>query len=63
MTCRHHGGACKGRNTPALCAAQGKNCGVIDDDQGGQVNCGTCKGKQTCGGGGVANVCGRPHAE
>lgn len=48
------------REDPDFCAAQGKNCGVIDDGQGGQVNCGTCKGKDTCGGGGVPNVCGRP---
>jgi hypothetical protein len=43
-----------------FCAAKSKNCGWIDDGGGGQVNCGTCKGNDTCGGGGVPNVCGRP---
>jgi hypothetical protein len=51
------------RKDPALCKDKGKNCGVIDDGQGGQVDCGTCKGKNTCGGGGVPNVCGRPDKE
>ncbi|MEA2559244.1 MAG: hypothetical protein QOH06_748 [Acidobacteriota bacterium] len=43
---------------PALCAARGKNCGLIDDGLGDQVSCGTCTGTNTCGGGGVPNVCG-----
>ncbi len=43
---------------PTSCAAQGKNCGSIANNCGGTLNCGTCPGPQTCGGGGVANVCG-----
>jgi hypothetical protein len=43
---------------PTTCAAQGKNCGSIPDGCGGTLSCGTCASPQTCGGGGVANVCG-----
>jgi len=43
---------------PTSCAAQGKNCGSIADSCGGTLNCGTCTAPQTCGGGGIANVCG-----
>jgi len=43
---------------PTSCAAQGKNCGSIANGCGGTLNCGTCTAPQTCGGGGVANVCG-----
>src|SRR5947209_5172984 len=35
------------------CAANSKNCGLIDDGKGGKVDCGTCTGFNTCGGGGV----------
>src|SRR5262245_59363200 len=42
---------------PTSCFAQGKNCGSIADGCGGTLNCGTCAAPQTCGGGGVANVC------
>src|SRR2546428_3848032 len=44
--------------TPTTCAAQGKNCGTIADGCGGTLTCGVCTAPQTCGGGGVANVCG-----
>src|SRR5207244_9689704 len=44
--------------TPTTCAAQGKNCGTISDGCGGTLTCGVCTAPQTCGGGGVANVCG-----
>ena len=44
--------------TPTTCAAQGKNCGTIPDGCGGTLTCGACTGPQTCGGGGIANVCG-----
>src|SRR5262245_14359280 len=44
--------------TPTTCSAQGKNCGSISDGCGGTLVCGTCTAPQTCGGGGVANVCG-----
>jgi len=42
---------------PVTCAALGKNCGSLSDGCGGTLNCGTCSGSQTCGGG-KANVCG-----
>ena len=44
--------------TPTTCAVQGKNCGTISDGCGGTLVCGSCTAPQTCGGGGVANVCG-----
>jgi hypothetical protein len=44
--------------TPTTCSAQGKTCGSISDGCGGALNCGSCTSPQTCGGGGVANVCG-----
>lgn len=47
-----------GRCTPTTCAAQGKNCGTIPDGCNHTLNCGTCTSPQSCGGGGVANVCG-----
>src|SRR5206468_7895906 len=43
---------------PTTCAAQGKNCGTIPDGCGGTLTCGVCTAPQTCGGAGVANVCG-----
>jgi hypothetical protein len=42
-----------GENLSPSCAAQGKNCGELNG-----VSCGSCSAPQTCGGGGVANVCG-----
>lgn len=48
------GGTC----APTTCAAQGKNCGTISDGCGGTLVCGSCTSPQTCGGGGVVNVCG-----
>jgi hypothetical protein len=50
----HQGNAC----TPVTCQSQGKTCGLIDDRCGDVVECGTCTLPETCGGGGVANVCG-----
>src|SRR5262245_29310981 len=44
--------------TPTTCAAQGKNCGTIPDGCGGTLTCGVCIAPETCGGAGVANVCG-----
>src|SRR5262249_10569601 len=46
--------------TPTTCAAAGKNCGTIPDGCGGTLTCGVCVAPQTCGGAGVANVCGVP---
>jgi hypothetical protein len=43
---------------PTTCAALGKNCGAVSDGCGGALNCGNCMSPQTCGGGGVSNVCG-----
>ena len=34
------------------------NCGTISDPLLGTISCGFCTGADTCGGGGVANVCG-----
>jgi len=44
--------------TSTTCAALGKNCGTISDGCGGTLTCGSCTSPQTCGGGGVANICG-----
>lgn len=47
--------------SPVTICAAGKNCGTIPDGCGGTVRCGpdTCTGTgSTCGGGGIANVCG-----
>jgi hypothetical protein len=41
------------------CAALGKNCGTVVDNCGITIStCGTCTHPETCGGGGVPNVCG-----
>jgi hypothetical protein len=45
---------------PTTCAAEGKNCGTIDDGCGRRINCGSCAAPQTCGGGGIENACGSP---
>ncbi|HEX8794683.1 MAG TPA: hypothetical protein VF765_27240, partial [Polyangiaceae bacterium] len=34
------------------------NCGTISNGCGGTINCGSCTGSNTCGGGGTPNVCG-----
>ncbi len=48
--------------TATTCTAQGANCGPISDGCGGALQCGTCNGAigESCGGGGVANKCGKP---
>ncbi|HYO59022.1 MAG TPA: hypothetical protein VEU50_40255, partial [Archangium sp.] len=46
--------------TPLTCASAGKNCGSIADGCGNYPDCGTCTAPETCGGGGVNNVCGSP---
>lgn len=45
---------------PALTQCpQGLNCGAYADGCGGTINCGTCTvSGETCGGGGMSNVCG-----
>ena len=42
------------------CATQGFNCGPAGDGCGRSLNCGTCSGLDSCGGGGASGVCGRP---
>ena len=44
--------------TKTTCQAQGKNCGQISDGCGGSLDCGSCSGLNTCGGGGTPGVCG-----
>jgi poly(3-hydroxybutyrate) depolymerase len=55
-------GGCRPRDartcTPTSCAEQGKNCGTISDRCSDTLSCGSCAAPETCGGGGVANVCG-----
>ncbi len=47
--------------TPKTCANFPGTCGVQGDGCGGATaNCGTCNAPDTCGGGGVPNVCGYP---
>jgi hypothetical protein len=44
--------------TPTTCAALGNPCGQQSDGCGGILTCTQCVLPQTCGGGGVPNVCG-----
>ncbi len=48
--------------TPLTCMQAGATCGLIGDGCGNTINCGdpatVCEAWQTCGGGGVPNVCG-----
>lgn len=46
-----------------VCTNEGANCGAIDDGCGGTLECGTCSGLATCGGGGTPNVCAIPAAD
>ena len=44
---------------PVTACGNNKECGDRPDGCGGVVHCGnTCKGKRTCGGGGIPNQCG-----
>jgi hypothetical protein len=43
---------------PLTCTKLKANCGLQGDGCGGSVNCGSCMGTETCGGGGVHNQCG-----
>ncbi|MCR4335917.1 MAG: class III signal peptide-containing protein [archaeon] len=46
--CRFDVGSCTGSCTPiTICSAE-QVCGSVSDGCGGQVNCGTCSGGQTC---------------
>jgi hypothetical protein len=48
---------------PTTCAAQGANCGSVADGCGGTLSCGDCIQPDTCGGGGLPNVCGTPTSD
>jgi len=45
---------------PTTCEAEGKSCDLISDGCGELLDCGSCSGFQSCGGGGEPNVCGCP---
>jgi hypothetical protein len=40
--------------------AGGTYCGLVSNGCGGNWQCSTCTGSNTCGGGGVASMCGQP---
>ena len=44
--------------SPKTCLQLGATCGTVGDGCGGVLHCGTCTAPNSCGGGGVANVCG-----
>ncbi len=44
--------------TPKTCKELGKNCGQVSDGCSTVLTCGTCTGTDSCGGAGVANLCG-----
>ena len=54
-------GICIPETDQTFCSRFGKDCGILSmGDNCGEsrtVNCGTCVAPETCGGGGVANVC------
>jgi hypothetical protein len=58
------GGGCTPESDSTFCARLGKNCGTVsgNDNCGNprSASCGSCTAPQTCGGGGVLNVCGSP---
>jgi hypothetical protein len=68
------GQTCGGGGTPGVCAtpvvgctpktcsqSNGQYCGAIGDGCGGRLDCGDCtKDGETCGGGGIPGVCGKP---
>lgn len=45
---------------PITCDDVEKTCGALPDGCGEELECGRCTAPDTCGGGGVDNVCGRP---
>jgi hypothetical protein len=47
---------------PRTCQEQNIACGPAGDGCGSQLQCGSCTGKDTCGGGGVFGQCGYPDA-
>ncbi len=51
-------GGAPGACNPLTCALLGYTCGKTGDGCGGMLDCGSCTGPATCGGGGVFSVCG-----
>ncbi len=47
-----------GSCVPLTCASQHVSCGPAGDGCGNLLQCGTCSGTQTCGGGGTPGQCG-----
>jgi Lamin Tail Domain len=45
--------------TPLTACPSPLDCGDLDDNCGGTINCGTCTSPETCGGEGTDNVCGQ----
>lgn len=43
---------------PKSCAQLGDDCGLVDDECSGVLNCGVCPTGSTCGGAGTKNKCG-----
>ena len=43
---------------PKSCQQLGDDCGLVDDECSGVLNCGACATGSTCGGAGVKNKCG-----
>jgi hypothetical protein len=52
-----------GKCVPNTCQSLGLNCGPAGDGCGGLLQCGTCVFPDTCGGGGVAGVCGNANVK
>jgi hypothetical protein len=54
------GGDASNHCVPSTCKELNANCGAVTDKKcGGVVQCGSCPGGETCGGGGVDNQCGQ----
>lgn len=51
-------GSDSGECEPKSCRELGYNCGMPEDGCTGALSCGSCKGYETCGGGGKNFVCG-----
>jgi hypothetical protein len=51
-------GSCVAACSPRTCPQLGIGCGSVGDGCGGTLQCGTCPGGQTCGGGGITGICG-----
>jgi hypothetical protein len=63
INCTFIGGGCPPEGHAPVCApigcdGNGANCGTVSDGCGGVLDCGTCSGGTTCGGGGAPGVCG-----